>query len=117
MCDQTHGRALRGKITRIDFEIKPDRVHVKKYPFGWTAKTRPIKQYEITPEEYQADLKWLKDHGWSMREWPGGSRAFKGDPLPVRTGSTIAYMRRQVERHFASGQLDPRRQFDLAFDF
>ena len=118
MCDHYHGRALRGQITRIDFELKAaDQIIVKKYPYGWTAKTKPLQQYTCDVKASGNPVQWCKDHGWTVREWPGGARAFRGEPLPVRTGSTIAYMRRDVDKHLSSGHTDQRRQFNLAYDF
>jgi hypothetical protein len=119
MCDQLHGRALKGQITRIDFERKAgDQIVVKKFPYGWTAKTRPLQTTTCNLQAFGGDpVQWCKDHGWTVREWPGGARAFRGKELPVRDGSTIAHLRRQVQKHIASGQIDSRRAFDLAYDF
>ncbi len=49
MCDATHGRALRGRTDRVDFIQEADGWHVKKYPHGWTAKTKPTKSQNHDP--------------------------------------------------------------------
>lgn len=109
MCDNSHGRALRGDVTRIDFvEGK-----IRKYPYGWTAKTRPLSERTATPDEIQAAVQWCKEHNWTVREWPNGARAWKGEPKPIRDASTIRYLRRQTDASLG----DPRRRYDLAFDF
>ncbi len=43
MASQSKGRALRGKITRVDIILEGETWVMKKYPYGWTAKTRPIE--------------------------------------------------------------------------
>lgn len=118
MCDALHGRSLRGEITRIDFVKILNVWRVKKFPYGWTAKTHPLTDETKGPEfDLESSLTWCEQNGWNVRRWPGGGRAFKGEPMPVRTGAAIMSMRRNVEKSFFSGQTDTRRAFDLAFDF
>lgn len=121
MCDATHGRALRGKITRIDFVQPNGRWVVNKYPYGWTAKTRPLTS-ETKDETFDLEsaLTWCETHGWTVRRWPGGARAFLGEPMPVRDANTIKRMRRQVDQAMAGlvmGQNAERLHYDLAYDF
>jgi hypothetical protein len=121
MCDRNTGRALRGEIIRIDFTQIGDTWNVKKYPYGWTAKTRPIKD-ETKPAGFDisAALEWAKKSGWIVREYPGGARAWKGELLPVRDGQTIKRMRNRADKAYYNGtpgDLGSRRQFDLAYDF
>jgi hypothetical protein len=116
MADGTHGRALRGEITRIDFYKQADGWRVQKYPYGWTAKTRPIQEAVLADT---ADaLRWCKDNGWVVREWPGGARAFKGKPYPVRDTAGIMSMRRKAEAEYLGGQTGTNKIFfDFAFDW
>ena len=115
MADADLGRALRGRITRIDFLGFPDQSGwaIKRYPYGWTAKTRPIQVDVVDTFDFQTHLAWLIQHGWTVREWgkyngiPAGCRAFYGQPVPVRTASAIRDMRR---RH---GDKAP---YDFSFD-
>jgi hypothetical protein len=116
MCDANHGRALRGEITRIDIMQVSDKWIVKKYPYGWTGKTRPLSEKQLPDAEAEAAVQWCKKNGWTVREFPGGARAWKGEVKPVRDASTIMKMRRQVTANFQRGEIDSRRQFDLAFD-
>jgi len=109
------GRALRGEITRIDFIKLVDGWKVSKYPYGWTASTRPIevKIYEHDNEFYiETALKWCTDHGWTIRQWnerlgvPAGYRAFRDRPQPVRDARMIVFMRNKM----------PNVQLDFAYD-
>jgi hypothetical protein len=118
MCDQFHGRSLRGEIVRIDFVEILHTWHVRKFPFGWTAKTHPLTdETKGSDFDLEASLMWCEQNGWNVRRWPGGGRAFKGEPMPVRTAAAIMSMRRNVEKTLFAGQMDARRAFDLAIDF
>lgn len=116
MCDSNHGRALRGKITRIDFVKLPDGWHIKKWPYGWTAKTQPMSD-KVVPDAEDA-IKWCEDNGWNVRRWPEGARAFKGEPKPVRDTNGIWAMRHRVEKDLARGNVGSNKMFfDFAFDW
>lgn len=117
MPDPENGIALRGEITRIDFIVNLDGVRVKKWPFGWTFKTPPISD-EQKPPAFNLDeaLDWCQRNGWTVRRYPGGARAWKGEPQPVRDRATIQFMRKGIQRDFVNGRMDPRSNFDLAFD-
>ena len=119
MADSEHGRALRGTITRVDIVSLPDGFHYRKFPFGWTARTRPMSDERKTEEEVAEIIGWCKQKGWNVREWPGGYRAFKGAPMPVRDKASILTMRRKVEQDMALGRAhsDNRSQYDFALDF
>jgi hypothetical protein len=118
MCDSTHGRALRGEITRMDFIQFGALWQVRKFPYGWTAKTHPlITEQKPTDFDLEAALNWCEQHHWQIRRWPGGARAWKGEPMPVRDASTIRYLRRQVEKALQAGQIDVRNHYNLALDF
>ena len=118
MCDARIGRALRGEITRIDFVESGQGWQVRKYPYGWTARTHPLSLEEKPAGfDLEAALAWCEQRHWQVRRWPGGARAWKGELLPVRDSSSIRAMRRQVERNIMSNHTDVRRAFDLAFDF
>ena len=118
MCDSNHGRALRGEITRIDFQKTAGRWTVKKYPYGWTATTRPISE-ETKPAEWDAEkeaFSWLEKNHWIVRTWPCGARAFKGEPMPIRDRLSIVRMRNRLEKEFQQGRFDNLKNYDLAFD-
>jgi len=112
------GRCLRGPITRIDFRQTPHGWHVAKYPYGWTASTRPLYQ-EDKPAGFdlEAALAWCQANGWSVRRWPGGARAWKGQPLPIRSAVDIIRLRRRLETQYTNyGDSGGLRIYDLAFD-
>lgn len=105
------GRALRGQITRIDVVLIDGAWKVRKYPFGWSARTRPIEEKTISEEQLPTIIHWFQEKGWTLREWPGGYRGFRGAPKPVRDRAGIQAMRRNAKQQ----QLNTR--CDFAFDF
>lgn len=119
MADQNTGRALRGKITRIDFLKVGPKFVVKKYPYGWTAKTRPIQECDKTEAEWNDAILWCESHGWNVRRWPEGARAFKGEPQPVRDAKAIMSMRRRAETEFARRENIGSNKifYDFAYDW
>lgn len=99
--DGQRARALRGKPTRIDILKIGQRWVVNKYPYGWTASTRPIES-ETKPAEFDVGqaVEWLQAHNWTVLSWDHpqagqGYRAFKSKPEPVRDGAGIMAMRRR----------------------
>ncbi len=114
LLDAHHLLALGGTITRVDFILMADGWHVKKYPYGWTARTRPVRE-EVKPIDFNVDeaLYWLRQNGWKTRQWEGtpnanaGARAFLGKPMPVRDRQSIVQMRDRIGIH----------HYDYAFDF
>jgi hypothetical protein len=118
MAHEGVGRALRGEITRIDFIQEKDGWTVKKYPFGWTAKTRPLHT-NLKPASFDLDfaLAWCEKKGWTVYRWQNGARAWKGAPKPVRDSATIMSLRRKSNDSIRRGESDGRRNYDLAFYF
>jgi hypothetical protein len=118
MCDATHGRALRGKTERVDFTQEADGWHVRKYPHGWTAKTKPLSHKIMTQADADLALQWCRDNGWNVRTWPSGARAFKGEVRPVRDRSAILTMRSKVKAQLYAGATGTNKIFyDFAFDY
>jgi hypothetical protein len=117
MPDANRGRALRGKITRIDFLMLPDGWHVKKYPYGWTAKTKPIEDKTLPESAIMKAVQWCREENWKVCQWPGGYRAWKGPEKPVRDAEAIRSMRKRVEDQLARGDLSsgPMKFYDFAF--
>jgi hypothetical protein len=88
------GRALRGKTTRIDFIQKEDGWHIQKFPYGWTAKTRPLTDVIKTAEETEAAIVWCEQNRWTVyRINESKARAWRGEPQPVHDAKTIMRMR------------------------
>jgi hypothetical protein len=119
MADAVTGRALRGKTVRVDLIKGPTAWHYKKFPEGWTAKTRPMSDKIVDDAEVSKIVDWCRANTWTVREWPGGYRAFLGAPLPVRDSRSILTMRRQVEAQMAIGHasIENTSQYDFALDF
>jgi len=108
--DGQRGRALSGQPTRIDLIKVGQRWVVSKYPYGWTASTRPVSS-DTKPAEFDIGqaVEWLQSHKWTVLEWNLGDRqgyrAYKGKPEPVNDARTIQILRRQY----------PETQLDLAY--
>ena len=92
-------------ITRIDFTIVPvdGAVNIRKYGEGWTASTPPAITSTNRTQSLEDMLSWLEEHGWTVRRWPGGARAFRGKPMPVRTRSAIQRLRDQFREYPVAG--------------
>ena len=107
-------KLLKGEITRIDF-IKDGVWTVKKYPYGWTARTEPLTT-EVKGAEFDFDqaLAYLHSKGWVTVRWDGGGRAWKYRKAPIRTKEEILSLRKKSSAsHFTDG----RRAHDLAYYF
>jgi hypothetical protein len=111
MASKNLGRALRGKTTRIDLDKLPDGWHYRKFPYGWSAKTKPMSDTVKTEAEVQEILAWCEANGWTVHRINAEkARAWKGAPQPVHDTATILQMRRRA-------QAEKRDYFvDFAFD-
>lgn len=119
MIDGDHGRALRGETTRIDLIREAEGKYTfSKYPYGWTARTKPVSRRSVDSVEYQTIIRWCKEKGWIVREFPNGARGWKDKLIPIRDANTIRRMRRTVERdlQISQGKEQGLHSFDLAFD-
>lgn len=122
MVDSMRSRSLRGPIIRVDvIWHKGKGWRVSKYPYGWSARTKPI-QDEWKGEEFDVEhaFNWFQQFPiWQVRRWSRGDligfRAFKGEIKPVRDRSTILAMRR-IAKDRLSHEPDPYWGLDLAFD-
>jgi len=111
MASAGQGRALRGVTTRVDIILTGESWVMKKYPYGWSAKTPAIETKHFNQVEADAAIQWLKQNKWTVLEWPGGFRAFKGKPMPVRDKYAIMSLRRKYEQERINFN------YDLAFYF
>ena len=84
---------------RIDFSVVACGVVVTKF---WLLSGRTVAPYgaEVKPPEFDLDgaLAWCAENGYTVRRWPGGARAWKGKPRPIRTRSQIWQKRARAER-------------------
>lgn len=83
---------------RIDFIQTAAGVVVRKYskqPY----KDR-IHSCETKPADFdlQAALDWCQTHGYTVRTWHGGARAWKGAIWPIRTSWQIVRKRQDLEQ-------------------
>jgi hypothetical protein len=119
MADGAHGRALRGKVTRVDFLKIGNEYHIRKYCYGWTAKTPAISDKVVDVQQWLAAAEWCQANGWNVRHWADGARAWKGEVKPVRDRAGILAMRRKVEAEYSHGEnIGTNKMFqDFAFDY
>ena len=117
MASATLGRALRGRITRVDIIKTGNDWTIKKYPYGWTAKTKPLSQKVVTEQESNSAIQWLNENGWTVYSWDGGYRAWKGAPMPVRDRLSIRNMRIKSNEAMSNGEHNPHFHYDLLYYF
>jgi hypothetical protein len=102
------------RITRIDFEdisrrlAAPDGSQwvVRKFAQGWTAHTNPCDIKGNPPFNIDRAVAELETTGWTVYRWPGGARAWRGRPEPVRDRAQIIRFRRTIERRRWQDALD-----------
>lgn len=118
MSGSNKARALRGEVTRVDFAKRADGWHIVKYCYGWTAKTRPMSDVLKSEEEINSAIAWCETHGWTIRKWDSGARAWKDKLRPVRDANGIRAMRRKAEDELQRGAVGTNKIFyDFAFDY
>jgi hypothetical protein len=92
---------------RIDFAVTTVGVAVTKF---WLIDGRSIPAHggEMKPAGFDLEgaLAWCEAHGYTVRRWDGGARAWKGKPWPVRTQKQILRKRSEVERQAFAGHAD-----------
>jgi hypothetical protein len=107
------------QIARIDFAQTRSGVVVTKYQRLMTpdGPRDVVADYAIKPDlDLDWALAWCEAHGFTVRRWPGGARAFRGKPWPIRTVGEIKRRREQVERDVRLGAL-PRDFYWAGLDF
>jgi hypothetical protein len=89
---------------RIDFAVATSGVVGTRF---WQIDGRPIapRGAEDKPAGFDltAALAWCEQHGYTVRRWEGGARAWKGKPWPIRTREQILRKRGEVERQVFAG--------------
>ena len=106
MASAGKGRALRGAATRVDIILEGDAWVMRKFPYGWSAKTPVIETKRFNQVQADAAIQWLREKRWTVLEWPGGFRAFKGKPMPVRDRFAIMSLRRKASENHENTMWD-----------
>jgi hypothetical protein len=118
---------------RIDFTIlEDDRINVLKLRRDTTDPAAPRDTplpdgHEIKSADFdlEAALAWCESNGYTVRRWPGGARAWKGEPWVIRTGWQIVKLRRKLEARWRTefrrnpgrwSSFDTLLSLDLAYD-
>jgi len=109
MSGSQKARALRGEVTRVDFVKEVNGWHIKKYPQGWRATTRPMSDVIKAEDEIKQAIIWCRENGWIVRENKGYSRAWKNKLMPVHTTEEMRRLRANAT---------PEQRFcDFAYDY
>jgi hypothetical protein len=89
-------------IDRVDLREVPTGVLVQSFEIGWRT-TNTASESHLNYSTPLADMvAWFKDRGWTVLEWPGGARAFRGQPRPVRDAGSA---RREEQIHATDTRL------------
>lgn len=110
---------MRPQIVRMDFNETPGGVVVTKYQRLMTpdGPRDVVAEHAVKPDlDLEWALAWCETHGYTVRRWPGGARAWLGAPWPIRTVAEIRRRREQVERDARLGTL-PRDFYWGGLDF
>lgn len=91
-------------IHRVDFIQLPDgTVRVSKINHDENRQQDFVVSVEIKPVDLSASREWLTAHGYIVRQWPGGMRAWFGRLWPIRTRSEIIAMRSRATKSAERG--------------
>jgi len=107
----------KNEITRIDFAIHPQGVVVNKYDRSWEYSPGGLVSHETkTDFDVEAAISWLQKHGWKVRRWPGGARAWLGEIKPIRTRGRIQKIRDELRERPRPELQGAGVALDLAYD-
>lgn len=92
---------------RIDFDVQSHGTLIFRFRHI-NGRDCPDGVPDLEPPGFDLDgaLAWCEAHGYAVCRWPGGARAWKGRPWPIRTMAQILKRRGQVERDVRAGRLD-----------
>ena len=104
------------EIERIDFFVTAGGVIVNKmgqniYNKLIVADGKTVKEFDL-----EAALHWCEQHGWKVRRWPGGARAWVNELTPVRTKLEIIRLRDQLKLYPRPELEGQAHALDLAYD-
>jgi len=90
---------------RIDFTVTSENVIIIKF-YRADGRDHPLPA-EIKPAGFDlaGALAWCERNGYTIRRWPQGARAFKGEPWPIRAKAQIRKRRDEVESLAQRGYL------------
>lgn len=110
------------EVTRIDFTVIGDGVLVQKWGVvndSYNPRSIVVESDVKQGFDLQSALAWCSTHGWTVHTWPGGARAWKGEPYPIRDARTIQRKRAELTKKLMLGQTDGTTgsyAYDLAYD-
>lgn len=89
---------------RIDFTILDDgRIIVLKMRREKAERRDVVTDNDVHLDlNLDAALAWCDEHGYTIRTWDGGARAWRGEMWVIRTRAQIKKKREQAERRVAA---------------
>ena len=87
-------------ITRVDMHENPMGVTVHQFEDGWRTTNSANEAHVNYATSLPDMVSWFRSKGWTVREWPGGARAFLGPARPVR-GEGEARVEAKIRKQFA----------------
>ena len=115
------------RTDRIDFSISGGKVLVVKFKHVAGIADQPHGEAYELDRSLQEALDWCKANHYTIYEWPGGARAFRGyTPWPIRSRKAMQRLRDRMEAEAnAAMRSDPGTwheaesllSFDLAYCF
>lgn len=113
----TLGRRLPDHVTRVDVKARNPRDPDAGVIMAWYAGNQHIEMREdlaLTVDAAAASLEAME--GWTLRRWPGGCRAFRGRPYPIRSRGQIQRLRRELQAYPRPELQGKAWTLDLALD-
>lgn len=105
------------EIIRIDFELlEGGRCIVNKFGKGIKGNLFVVDGQNKPGFDLETALAWCKQNGWTVRRWPGGARAWKRGPEPVRGSHEIIRLRDQLRENPRPELEGMGAALDLAYD-
>jgi len=89
---------------RIDFTVLDDgRIIVQKMQRQAAQRRDFVTDHDTHVDlDLQTALAWCREHGYTVRTWHNGARAWHGTPWVIRTREQIKRRREQADRQVAA---------------
>jgi len=86
------------RTDRIDFLESNGRVLVSKFRHVSGRSDQPHGEAYELDRPLQEALDWCRENHYTIYEWSGGARAFRGEPWPIRSSRAMKTLRDRMEQ-------------------
>lgn len=104
-------------VDRLDFHQTPAAWIVARFTRCELGAYLPIARKTEPGFDIDLALAWCREHGWAVREWPGGARAWRKGVEPVRSARQVKRMEREgllaIDPEWAEEGYEINLQYDL----